>query len=297
VVIVCSRDITDLKDHIKQSAPSRTAMSVDVEDWFQVQNLAGAIPRSSWDSQECRVVENTRRMLDMMAKSQTRSTCFVLGWVAERHPQLVRDIVAAGHELASHGYGHELVYEIGADRFREDVRRSKRILEDIAGVRVTGYRAPNFSITDWAIDILAEEGYLYDSSSFPVVGHDRYGRLSKGGAGEAIYEISPGFHEVCVSSLSLFGRNIPWGGGGWFRLFPYGLFRVGVDRILASGQPLVFYIHPWEIDPRQPRVKCERRSHAWRHYMNLDRCAGRWERLLAEKKWVAISDLLPPVGN
>jgi peptidoglycan/xylan/chitin deacetylase (PgdA/CDA1 family) len=156
--------------------PAEAAMSIDVEDWFQVQNLAGAIPRDSWETRERRVVANTDRMLGMMAEAGARSTCFVLGWVAERHPDLVRRIAAAGHEVASHGYGHELIYEIGPERFREDIRRAKGILEGITGTRVLGYRAPNFSITDWALDVLAEEGHAYDSSSFPVVAHDRYGR-------------------------------------------------------------------------------------------------------------------------
>jgi polysaccharide deacetylase family protein (PEP-CTERM system associated) len=268
------------------------AMSIDVEDWFQVQNLAGSVPRDSWERQERRVEANTRRMLDIMERTGARSTCFVLGWVAERHPELVREIAARGHEVASHGHGHELIYEIGPERFREDVRRSKAILEDIVGTRVEGYRAPNFSITDWAIDILAEEGYAYDSSSFPVVAHDRYGRLSKGGGGKAIYEIAPGLREVCVSALDVAGKGIPWGGGGWFRLIPYPLFSAGVSRFIATGQPYVFYIHPWEIDPGQPRVRCAKRSHGWRHYMNLGACAARWERLLASRRWCAIRDLL-----
>ena len=275
----------------KATAPARAAMSIDVEDWFQVQNLAASIPRSSWETQERRVEKNTRRMLDIMARTGARSTCFVLGWVAERHPDLVREIASAGHEVASHGYGHELIYDIGPERFREDIRRAKRILEDIVGKPVLGYRAPNFSITDWAIDILAEEGYAYDSSSFPVVAHDRYGRLSKGGNGKVIYEVAPGMQEVCVSSLKVAGRDIPWGGGGWFRMFPYRVFQGGVDRIVAGGQPYVFYIHPWEIDPGQPRVRCTKRSHGWRHYMNLHRCADRWERLLRSRSWCAIEDL------
>jgi polysaccharide deacetylase family protein (PEP-CTERM system associated) len=268
------------------------AMSIDVEDWFQVQNLSGSISRVSWDSLESRVEANTRRMLEIMGRTGARSTCFILGWVAERHPDLVRDIASAGHEIASHGYGHELVYDIGPDRFRQDVRAAKRILEDIAGVPVRGYRAPNFSITDWAIDVLAEEGYSYDSSSFPVVAHDRYGRLSVSGGGKAVYDVRPGFKEVCVSSLRIAGKDVPWGGGGWFRLFPYPLFEAGVSRFERSGQPYVFYIHPWEIDPGQPRVRCAKRSHAWRHYMNLGRCADRWERLLKSRQWCAIEDVI-----
>jgi polysaccharide deacetylase family protein (PEP-CTERM system associated) len=270
----------------------KAAMSIDVEDWFQVQNLAGSIPRESWETQERRVEASTERMLEIMRRTGAKSTCFVLGWIAERHPSLVRAIAADGHEIASHGHDHELIYEIGPDRFRADVRRSKAVLEDIVGAKVDGYRAPNFSITDWAIDILAEEGYSYDSSSFPVVAHDRYGRLSKGGAGKTIYELSPGFREVCVSAINVAGKGIPWGGGGWFRLIPYPIFSAGVGRFLSSGEPYIFYIHPWEIDPGQPRVRCVKKSHGWRHYMNLARCAARWERLLASREWCSIRSLL-----
>lgn len=273
-------------------SPCQAAMSIDVEDWFQVQNLSASIPRDSWESLDRRVESNTRRMIEIMARTGARSTCFVLGWVAQRHPGLVKEIAAAGHEVASHGFGHELIYEIGPDRFRDDVRRAKGILEDLVGVRVNGYRAPNFSITDWAIEILADEGYTYDSSSFPVVAHDRYGRLSKGGAGKAIYDIAPGLREVCVSAINVAGKGLPWGGGGWFRLIPYPIFSAGVSRFIATGQPYVFYIHPWEIDPGQPRVSCAKRSHGWRHYMNLAKCASRWERLLASRRWCAIEDLL-----
>lgn len=272
--------------------PPHAAMSIDVEDWFQVQNLAGAIPRDSWETRERRVVRNTDRMLEMMAAAGARSTCFVLGWVAERHPDLVRRIAAAGHEVASHGYGHELIYEIGPERFREDIRRAKGILEGITGTRVLGYRAPNFSITDWALDLLAEEGHAYDSSSFPVVAHDRYGRLSNAPRGRCAYQPRPGIDEVCVSSLRIAGRDIPWGGGAWFRLFPYPVFRWGVQRIIDSGKPFVFYIHPWEIDADQPRVRCAKRTHELRHYTNLAACGPRWGKLLRSRPWCTISDLL-----
>lgn len=272
--------------------PAQAAMSIDVEDWFQVQNLAGSIGRDTWESRERRVVANTDRMLDMMAEAGARSTCFVLGWVAERHPDLVRRIAAAGHEVASHGYGHELIYEIGPERFREDIRRAKGILEGITGTPVLGYRAPNFSITDWALDVLAEEGHAYDSSSFPVVAHDRYGRLTNAPRGRCAYQPRPGLDEVCVSSLRLMGRDIPWGGGAWFRLFPYPVFQWGVQRILSQGRPFVFYIHPWEIDAGQPRVRCARRSHELRHYTNLAACGPRWQRLLRSRRWCTIGELL-----
>ncbi len=267
-------------------------MSIDVEDWFQVQNLQAGVPRDSWETQERRVERNTDRMLQLLADAGVRSTCFILGWVAERHPKLVKRIAAQGHEIASHGWGHELVYEIGPDRFRKDVGDSKRLLEDLAGERVHGYRAPNFSICDWALDVLVEQGFTYDSSSFPVVAHDRYGRLTQTHGGAPIYAARPGLKEVCVSVLKVAGRALPWGGGGYFRMIPYAIFRKGVERILNSGTPYVFYIHPWEIDPGQPRVSGIRQTHAFRHYVNLKACEQRWNRLLRDLQWTTIRDLI-----
>ena len=274
------------------SSEAPMAMSIDVEDWFQVENLKAAIPRDSWETQERRVEKNTLRMLELMNKHGARSTCFVLGWVAERHPQLVRDIVAAGHELASHGYGHELLYNIGPKKFREDLRRSKHLLEDISGVQVHGYRAPNFSITDWAIEILAEEGFTYDSSSFPTVTHDRYGRLSAMPAGARVGQLQKNFDEVCVSCLEVAGKNIPWGGGGYLRIYPLWLFSRGVQRIHSAGHPYVFYTHPWEIDPGQPRIRGIKRSYAFRHYVNLAKCESRWESLLKSFRWTTLQEVI-----
>lgn len=272
-------------------------MSIDVEDWFQVENLRAGVPRDSWDAQESRVERNTDRMLEILHRRGVRATCFILGWVAERCPALVRRIHAAGHEIASHGYGHDLVYSLSHEAFREDIRRGKRLVEDIAGVAVEGYRAPSFSITDWAIDILREEGFTYDSSSFPTLAHDRYGKLSGMRSGVPVVELRPGFREACVSCWNVAGRAVPWGGGGYFRLVPYALFRRGVRSILASGQPYVFYIHPWEIDPDQPRVSGLRRSHAFRHYVNLGRCAARWDALLGDVRWGTMRDLLAAVPS
>lgn len=267
-------------------------MSIDVEDWFQVENLRRGVPRDTWDSRESRVERNTDRMLEILAERKVKATCFILGWVAERFPDLVRRIHAAGHELASHGYGHDLIYSLSHEQFREDIRRGKRIVEDLCGVPLRGYRAPSFSITDWAIDILRDEGFTYDSSSFPTVAHDRYGKLTGMTSGVPIVEIRPGFHEVCVSCWNVGKKGVPWGGGGYFRLFPYALFRKGVRSILASGMPYVFYIHPWEIDPGQPRVDGLKRSHAFRHYVNLGRCERRWSTLLGDFRWCTVGELL-----
>lgn len=274
-------------------------MSIDVEDWFHVENLKPVIARESWEERPSRVERNTERMLELLAAREIRCTCFVLGWVAEKVPTLIERIAEAGHEIASHGYGHELIYTQSQDEFRQDILRSKEHLEDLTGQAVRGYRAPSFSITDWAIPILQECGFTYDSSSFPTVAHDRYGRLSGMEAGRPIVELAPGFFEVCVSCLPLGARGVPWGGGGYFRAIPYPVFRRGVKRILRAGRPYVFYIHPWEIDPGQPRVRGLKASHRLRHYLNLSRCEGRWAALLDDFAWTTMERLLPtapPVG-
>jgi len=275
---------------VAQQSPA--AMSIDVEDWFQVQNLQAGISRSSWESQESRVERNTDNMLHRLDETKVKATCFILGWIANRHPALVKRIADAGHEIASHGWAHELVYEIGAERFRTDVRDAKRLLEDLTGMKVNGYRAPNFSICDWALDVLVEEGYTYDSSSFPVAAHDRYGRLSSARPGEPVYEVRHGLVEVCVSVLPAFTKALPWGGGGYFRILPYPIFRRGVQSILQSGKPYVFYIHPWEIDPAQPRVKGIPWSYSFRHYVNLKACEAKWAQLLRDFRWMRIDQLL-----
>jgi polysaccharide deacetylase family protein (PEP-CTERM system associated) len=267
-------------------------MSIDVEDWFQVENLKGVVPRDSWDTQPSRVVANTDRMLALMRERRIRCTCFILGWVADKHPDLIRRIAADGHEIACHGYGHDLVYSLSHEQFRQDITRATRLIEDLTGAKVRGYRAPSFSITDWAIDILQELGYAYDSSAFPTVAHDRYGKLAGMKAGVPIIQIRPGFYEVCISCVQLGAKGVPWGGGGYFRLFPYPLFKWGVKKILASGMPYVFYIHPWEIDPGQPRVPGLKKSHAFRHYVSLDRCEHRWATLLSDFSWRPIWDLI-----
>ncbi len=234
-------------------APLRNAMSIDVEDWFQVQAFAGTIPRAAWDRLERRVEANTDRLLARLAEAGTSATFFTLGWVAERHPALIRRIVAAGHELASHGHGHEPVDRLGEHRFRADIRRAKRLLEDIAGVAVQGYRAPTFSLgprTPWAHAILAEEGHRYSSSVFPIR-HDLYGAPD---APRTPHRPHPdGVVELPMTTLRLAGRNLPCAGGGWFRLLPYGLFRAGLRRVnAAEGRPGIFYCHNGIERPRRP---------------------------------------------
>ncbi len=269
-----------------------SAMSVDVEDWFQVENLKGAIPPSTWETRERRVEGNTMRILELLEERGARATFFILGWVGERHPGLIRQIAAGGHEIASHGYGHELVYTLSEAEFRADVERSKKGLEDVSGEPVTGYRAPCFSITNWAVPILQELGFEYDSSVFPAMAHDRYGHLTGVEMGQPIVELLPGFHEVTISCLPMGKRGLPWGGGGYFRLVPFPAWRAGVRRILRTGSPYVFYIHPWEIDPGQPRVEGLSRMSRFRHYLNLESCEERYRALLAGFQWTSVRTVL-----
>jgi len=269
-------------------------MTIDVEDWFHVENLKPIIRRETWNRQRLHVERNTERMLRLMASLHggIRSTFFVLGWVAERCPDLVREIAAAGHEIASHGYGHEALDNLSPEQFRADVERSKATLEDIIGVEVRGYRAPSFSIKEWAIPILQDVGFSYDSSLFPSFGHDRYGHLHGIGPADPVVEVSPDFFEIGVSCITIAARGLPWGGGGYFRVLPYSVFRLGARRILRSGRPYVFYIHPWEIDPDQPRVEGLPRSYPFRHYVGLSRCEARFESLLKDFPWTTMGDLL-----
>ena len=274
-------------------------MSIDVEDWFQVENLKGAIPRSQWDHYPLRVGDNTRLILDIFDATGTKATFFCLGWVADRDPGLIREIADRGHEIASHGYAHELLYDIGPERFREDLRRAQGILEDASGQSVTGYRAPSFSITDWALDILAEEGYQYDSSYFPARGHDRYATLSPDLFPSAtdvspplVTRFSTGLTELSITVLEVLGRPIPWGGGGYFRLYPPGLFRAGFAAAARRHGGAVFYLHPWEVDPGQPRVEGVKKSYALRHYVNLSKTADRLRRLCESFDFVPCGSLV-----
>jgi polysaccharide deacetylase family protein (PEP-CTERM system associated) len=281
---------------VVDSSPN-AAMSIDVEDWFQVENLSGAIARDTWSERQLRVERNMDRMLELMAEKGVRSTCFVLGWIAERCPSLIKRIAADGHEVASHGYRHDMLDALTPEEFRADVERSKELLEDLTGTKVVGYRAPAFSIKEWSIPILQELGFTYDSSAFPIVVHDRYGRLDGIDARRTVVELRPGFHEVCVSCLKVGSRGIPWGGGGYFRLLPYPVFRRGVDRILRAGQPYVFYIHPWEIDPGQPRVDGVARAYRFRHYIGLETCDRRFGSLLGDFRWTTVAELVQAWGR
>ena len=263
---------------------ARCALTVDVEEYFQVSNFDSIIDRSSWSSLPSRVVAATRRLLDCFEANGHQATFFVLGWVAERHGALVREIEARGHEVACHGFGHELVYEIGPVRFRSDLRRARAAIEDAAGVGVRGYRAPSYSITDrsgWALRILVEEGFEYDSSIFPIR-HPRYGipdfsrrpvRLALGGGASIV--------EFPLTTARLGPLRLPVAGGAYLRFMPAPLFRALFGREVRAGRPTVLYLHPWEIDASQPRQRVTRRV-AINHYTNLHRTEERVRRLLAE---------------
>jgi polysaccharide deacetylase family protein (PEP-CTERM system associated) len=265
-------------------------MSIDVEDYFHVSAFASHIARDAWDRMPCRVERNVDAILAMLDQHKTHATFFMLGWVAERYPGLVRRIVEQGHELASHGYFHQRATEQSRDEFRQDVTRSKALLEDIAGVAVHGYRAPSFSIghsNPWAIECLSEVGYRYSSSVYPIR-HDHYGMPDA--PRFAFVPIGGrGLLELPVTTVRLFNHNLPAGGGGYFRLLPYSVSRWCLTRVnTVDRQPCIFYFHPWEIDPHQPRFRRASATSRFRHYLNLHRTEARLRRLLADFAWDAI---------
>lgn len=257
-------------------------LTIDVEDWFQVENLK-EIVQGRWEDKESRVGINTHRILDLLDTKNSVATFFVLGWVAEKFPDMVKEIAARGHEVASHGYGHELVYKMDQDDFREDVKRSKVLLEDMTGKTVVGYRAPSFSITDWATDILCEEGFIYDSSYFDFK-MNRYGTLDLLQAtkqeGKNIYQLKNGLYEIPATVLNMMGKNLPWSGGGYFRFIPLQIFVAGFQKAMRQKGISMFYMHPWEIDAGQPRVKGLKKNHAFRHYFGLHNTIKKMDELV-----------------
>lgn len=271
------------------------AFSVDVEDYYQVAALREVVPRQSWSSFEPRIERNTRRLLEILDEHGIRATFFVLGWIGEHWPHLIREIRERGHEIASHGFDHRSVTELTPEAFRADVRKTKGLLEDITGVQVIGYRAPNYSIvqsTLWALDIILEEGHRYDSSIFPIR-HDRYGipgaerfpwRM-EGRNGHVL-------HEFPISTIRLAGFILPFVGGGYLRQLPWWFVRWGMRRLNArDGQPAVVYIHPWEIDPQQPRQPVGLLNRL-RHYRNLDHTEERLARLFREFRFTTVREVL-----
>jgi polysaccharide deacetylase family protein (PEP-CTERM system associated) len=273
------------------------AMSIDVEDYFHVSVFDGIVPRREWERMESRVVANTMRLLDMFDEYHTRSTFFVLGWVAEREPDLVKTIARRGHEVASHGYAHRLVYDQTRSAFRDDVRRAKQLLEDASGRRVIGYRAPSYSITPrslWALDVLVEEGYEYDSSIFPIH-HDRYGIPVSDRRPYVIQRAGGRLVEIPGSTARFGLWNLPVAGGGYFRILPYWWTRWGIARVnRLEGRPTVFYLHPWEIDPEQPRLSAGRLGQ-FRHYRHLDQTETRLRQLLTDFQFDALDAIVAQV--
>lgn len=267
------------------------ALTIDVEDYFQVSAFAPHIERSMWNASECRVVRNVERILELLAAGHTKATFFTLGWIAERYPALIRQIVAQGHELASHGYGHQRASDLSEAAFFADISRAKFILEDLGGVAIKGYRAPSFSIGEgnlWAFDSLSRAGYLYSSSVYPIK-HDHYGMPD---SPRFAYQVRPDLLEVPVTTLRVLSRNLPSSGGGYFRLFPYALSRWMLKRVNGNdAQAGIFYFHPWEIDVGQPRVAGIGAKTRFRHYVNIPRMERRLERLLADFAWGRMDDI------
>jgi len=263
------------------------AMTVDVEDYFQVSAFEPFIKKSSWDSMECRVENNTSRLLDLFGKHGVQATFFTLGWVAERYPALIKRIVEEGHELASHGYDHVRVTQQSPDEFRADVTKTKKILEDISGQEIKGYRAASYSIKKenlWALEILHETGHAYSSSIYPVK-HDLYGIPDA--PRYAYYPFGEdSILEIPITTLNIFGKNLPAGGGGFFRLYPYSFSRWALARInKVDKESGMFYFHPWEIDPDQPKTPGINAKTRFRHYLNLDKFYQRLEQLLQDFSW------------
>ena len=274
------------------------ALSFDVEEHFQVAAFWSDERRSNWGSYESRVQRNVDKILDILSLHGIQATFFVLGWVASKHPNLVKAIVRQGHEIASHGFGHEMITTQQPDRFREDIRKSKEILEDITGIAVYGYRAPSFTITPqtrWALPILVQEGYRYDSSMFPVQ-HDRYGMPEADPHCHLIQTDSGPLWEVPLSTLKVGPVRLPIAGGGYFRLFPYPVLRRLLDRAAAGGHPLIMYLHPWELDPDQPKMAGSALS-KFRHYLNLGKTETRLRRLLSDFRFATIRKAVEAIGQ
>ncbi|MEO7521172.1 MAG: XrtA system polysaccharide deacetylase [Gemmatimonas sp.] len=261
------------------------ALTIDVEDYFQVSAFAPHIPRESWDSLPCRIEANIDEILGLLADADTHATFFTLGWIAERYPVLVRRIVDEGHELASHGYEHHRATDQGYGQFLSDIRLAKAVLEDQTGMPVHGYRAPSFSVgpsNDWAFDCIATAGYRYSSSVYPIR-HDHYGAPN---SPRFAHEVRKDLIEVPIATVRVLNANWPAGGGGYFRLLPYQMSRWSLRRVNeVDGQPAMFYFHPWELDPDQPRVPGVSAKARFRHYLNLKRMVPRLRRLLADFRW------------
>lgn len=278
--------------------PVKNALTVDVEDYFQVSAFAGSIKHDEWDAHPLRVEENTYKLLDLFDEYRVKATFFTLGWVAERKRELIIEIAKRGHEVACHGYSHQLVYNQTPEVFRQETIRAKSILEDIIQQPVLGYRAASYSITRkslWALDILVESGFVYDSSIFPVH-HDRYGMPD---TPEHPYQLkTPAGHSIIefpLSTARVLNYRLPVAGGGYFRLYPYWLSKAGLKQINRLQKPFIFYLHPWEVDPEQPRISASWLSR-FRHYNNLDKCEPRLRKLMSDFQFSTTWDVLGDLG-
>jgi polysaccharide deacetylase family protein (PEP-CTERM system associated) len=271
--------------------PLVNALTVDVEDYFQVSALTPHFPRSDWDNQPCRVEQNVEAILELLDEADVKATFFTLGWIAERYPQLVRSISEQGHEVASHGYAHYRATEQTEQQFLADIELAKAVLEDVSGQEVRGYRAPSFSVggtNPWAFDAIVQAGYRYSSSVYPIR-HDHYGAPD---FPRFAHEVRKGLLELPVSTLRVMAVNLPAGGGGYFRLMPYALSRFVLRRVNRhEGRPVVFYFHPWELDPDQPRVAAASPKTRFRHYVNLRRMRSRIRRLLRDFQWGRVDEI------
>lgn len=269
---------------VKGTSPPVMLLTIDVEDWFQVENLRPWFPPERWDEPALRVEANIHHLLDLFDGFAwpVKATFFVLGWIAERCPEMVRAIHQRGHEVGSHGYGHLLCNQLAPDALRADLQHSKQLLESIIGAPVVGYRAPNFSIDDDILGRIQACGYRYDASYNSFKLNKRYGRVANRQHKRAgiAWQINEHFHELPISNMELAGRTFPWGGGGWFRLLPTAVFHAGVRHILDRKGTYHFYFHPWEVDPGQPRVQEAKGLNAWRHYLNLHKTTGRLQQMI-----------------
>ena len=272
----------------------KNAISIDLEDWFCVNNLSGVIHREQWDTCELRVQDSTRRLIELFDRHNTKATFFVLGWVADRIPALIKELDDRGHEIGVHGYNHLLLTEISPEEFDEDLARGLEAINR-CGVssRPLGFRAPSFTMVkrtkDWALPILEKHRFKYDSSVFPIGFHPDYGMVE---APLSPYKISPGLHEFPMSCLEVLGKRFPFSGGGYFRLFPYAYTKYCMQKVNDQGRPAVFYLHPWELDPGQPKVKNLSLSQRFRHYRNIDQTEKRLEKLLKDFEFTTIREVL-----
>ena len=282
-----------------QIKPIANALTVDVEDYFQVSAFADRVCRKDWDKYECRVEANTNRLLSIFDEANVQGTFFVLGWIAERYPDLVRRIADAGHEIASHGYWHQLVYDLTPEEFARDITDSREAIHNACGIQVTAYRAPSFSIVPrsrWALGILTQQGFSVDSSIFPIAGHDRYGDPD---APQGIHTIKTEHNDITEfpPTAGHFGRFPLPIGGGYFRLFPLRLTKHAINQVRNNDRPAMFYMHPWEVDPAQPRIEGLSQKSRFRHYVGLKRTENRLSRLLRSEEFGTLSQVIECYQN